>query len=773
MKRKISIFAAIVLSMQLVASAIVPITAAEPVSPVKLPLISANNEAVEGNLIEGGDLDKENSFIDFKTTSTALPYKWIEAENGGGYIETGKLPNEYTGLNYTPKMSVPAGTYKVTFYVRTVYEGHATQMSLMLVDKAGGNGYLKVAGEKKIFLNANVNDEWAKIEYIVRLDADLSYLYFRGIPYPIYNVPFCIDDISIVKVEDKELKSNQTYPKGPSVSAANILKSCESLDYIDENAGKKKWNPEEESKYEVQGIMLNMDNTAHGLGYISTEAEIAEYGKIFKGTQVTDIVMNIAESACVYPTDVFLGWYGDKYGQRQEYDENTGKMVEINHDGFAGKWYKHYKEQNLDYLKTLSETLPKEGINMWLSIRMNDAHDRSLGTSVLFTDYYHNNPQNRRVLYDSKVVGTSYARILNYAIPDVRNRYLALVNESLDRYDVYGYQYEFQRNLWMLPVGMEYSGIDIFNQFMRDTDAILSIYEEKYGHEIKMAVQVAPDLQTNYDFGLDVMTWVSEGLVDMVSPMGRWATTHNELPVALWDTLLEPYGVELIPCIEHGISSAPTLGNGSHIFPDIEMYAGTSALYLSQGADKLQFYNILVPLGYKFKENDKLAHYDPDTPIPESTTESSAGWWELLTTCGSYDKLMTMNRKVIPTYNDMAILWKNANSTMQLPKLISTGQTGVLRIGMGDVPDGATVTFKFAAKDADASKAPKVYINSELCEFIGIEPSPDYKFTANSLYCYMVPTGAHDDMFVVAEITPPQKVALTIDYAEIFIEPAK
>ncbi len=43
---------------------------------------------------------------------------------------------------------------------------------------------------------------------------------------------------------------------------------------------------------------------------------------------------------------------------------------------------------------------------------------------------------------------------------------------------------------------MEYDGVEIMNEFMREIDALVHKYEGKYGHKIKMAVRVAADIQT-------------------------------------------------------------------------------------------------------------------------------------------------------------------------------------------------------------------------------------------------------------------------------------
>ncbi len=539
----------------------------------------------------------------------------------------------------------------------------------------------------------------------------------------------------------------------------------------------KMWNAAEEAKYKVQGIMLNLDNTAHKpFGMKSIDAARA-WAAQFKGTHVTDIVMNIAEGQCVFPCKEF-GWYGAKYLQTVE----NGHPVD--YKGMK-PWYDHFMD-GYDYLEYLSKALPEAGINMWLSIRMGDQHDRGDGreTSTLFSDYYHNNPQNRRVQYPSKsIMDKRYFKCQDYEKEAVRKLYLGLMDEALDRYDVYGFQLEWQREIKIWQIGGEYRGTEILTQFHRDAKAIITKYEKKYGHKIKFSVQVAPDDKLNYDLGLDVITWAREGLIDMVVPKGRHNTTCNEIPVRHWKNLLAPYNVEVVPDIEHRVKCVwDDYFNTVH---DIETYAGTAALYLSQGADRIQTYNLLVPMDHIFKEEDKTAEYDPDLYIPEWDEEgkgSVRSWWEVFTAIGSYDKLMTMKRKVIPTLTDTFPNWGSRRPRdEQLPMPLDWDNTGrLIRIGMGDIPEGSKVTLRIASNVIDADNPPVVYVNSHPAKYVGVGGKVRECYTRNQMYCYELPKEVFGDMYAVCEMQAPfvkgsekEYVSMVIDYAEIVIEPAK
>ncbi len=776
MKKIIAFLAAATLSLQMFAGALVPAAATTSTGlkvPVKIdnPSLPADAILPADNFLPTGGIDSEANLSEWVSSTAGFSYTWVPDGNGGGYIESGIFPNESTGIYYYPETDVPAGTYKLTFYVRTSYEGHLSRMCVMVEDESGSVYASGADGDNSYrFMNVNISNEWTKAEFYFKTKAPIDRLIFRPTTYPTdWLTPFCVDQISLVAVDESEL-AGKPYMVGTNWGNKAIYDSQENLALLNENLNKELWDLEEAEKYAVDGLMLNLDNTSHGIGAVTCDQDVVDWANQFRGTHITDMIMNIAESKCVYPTDVFFGWYGDPTIS----DYTDGKFTyESNSDN---QYVLHFETRGLDYLKTLTTALPDAGINMWLSIRMNDNHDRGKAYSSLFSEYYFEHPEFRRVQY-TNLTGVGYTNVWDYYYPEIRQKFLALLNESLDRYDVYGYQYEFQREIRLFHIGGEYAGVDIMNDFMRKTAEIVDIYEEKYGHKIKFSVQVAPDLQTNYDFGLDVMAWVGEGLVDMVSPKGRHGTTHNEMPLAMWKTMLEPFGVELAPDIEHRVNGNANLPAQNEQKVDltlhnIETYAGTAALYYSQGADKIQLYNLLVDMGHQFKEFDKISEFDPEIVIPEVSSgyKSVPAWWLVFAHIGSYERLMTMTRSVLLTYKEVYAPWKTTDYKLQATLL--NGKTSVFRIGMGDIPAGATVKLRFAAAGASAANAPTVYVNSEKCNFVGIEESPSLLRTTNNMYCYEIPVSAHGDMYAVAEITPTSG-NVTVDYMDIYITPAK
>lgn len=392
----------------------------------------------------------------------------------------------------------------------------------------------------------------------------------------------------------------------------------------------------------------------------------------------------------------------------------------------------------LTYIPALYDAFKSIEINTWLSFRMNDAQDSAVEPSSLLGLFISKNPNYKRV--KTGINSNKYFNnCLDYTYTAVRKNMLNLINTALTNYDCYGIELDFQREIWLWYIGGEYNGIAILNDFMRDVDRLTKTYAAKYGHDIKVAVRCASDFLTNYEFGLDLGTWASEGIIDQVTPTGRYNTTDTDIPVRLWTSFAKPYGITVAPCIEKNISASPNGTTGKHT---VETISAIAASFLSQGADKVYLFNY---------------HVGNDGTLGT-----------VINTVGSLDKLMTVNRRMILTYNDTHQLWTKSNA--QLPVTFDKTSTKAIHIPVGDIPEGATVTLKIAVNKVPSNPASDitVYVNSDIATYVGTASCTD-GFTSNTLLTYTVPASAHNDTYILAEITA---AGITIDYAEVYVKAA-
>ena len=671
----------------------------------------------------------------------------------GSYLQMQYITTNYVGIKLIhPDGVIPAGEYYFTGYLRTMYVDEVTGLRIIFHSEEGELVIGKNASgaEVKKFTVYPTSDEWMKVEGYVKLTEDLVDISVCGETDPKYIQPYCIDNFSLVPATIPDGYTIQNV-WGQYVSGATAYAS-----QVDSKFTWPVWYEEFEAQYEVQGVIVNQDADSLIGAVPGTVDGIKKFAYGYAGSHVTDFMICVNNMNSTFQTDL-ENWTDlvDKYYQTEE----NGVAVDYTNDSSAKGAYNHYVVNSealggRDYFDILCEAFAEVGINPWISFRMNDLHGQGETTSVLLSDFYHNNPELRRVQENrrSYAAGNSYYyRALDWTHEIVRERFLAYINEALSRYDCYGIELDFQREIWLWHPGGEYNGIEILNDFMREVDALTELYGAKYGHEIKVCVRVASDVETNYDFGLDVLTWAAEDIIDMVIPTGRWSSTDTDIPVTLWTSLMHPHGVSVAPCIE-----IQTNGESRHTF---ETYNGIAASFLSQGADKIALFNQYIGFEgindiYKISSEDEMV-------------AGTYRHWVIVSTIGSYEKLMTRNRRVILTYNDTYNIWQGSNSQLQMWG--EAGETVTLRFPIGDLPLGATATVKFSVNTPNDTEPPIVYINSERAEFVSIEYNEE-GYTTNPILCYRVPSSALDDMFAVVDITPAH--TLRIHYAEARVDVA-
>lgn len=504
----------------------------------------------------------------------------------------------------------------------------------------------------------------------------------------------------------------------------------------------------------IQGLIINQDAD----GFLSscgqencTVDDIKNFAYMFKDSSVTDYMICLNNTNASYPSKVWTSIL-DKYYQKTE----AGKPVDYSGIGMMRGAHHVYETLGVDYTSIWIDCFREIGINPWISIRMNDAHDHMKDVSFLLSDFFHEHPEAYRIKHHNNL--EYFDRLFDYSFDIVRDYYKSLIKESLERYDPYGIELDYMREIYLFSIGGEYDGIEILNGFMREVKDIVKGFEEKRGHKIKIAVRIAPDIQTNMNFGLDVMTWAQEGLIDQITPSSRWASTYIDIPVMTWKRILKPYNITFAPCIECNIISSTGGKMCSHT---LENYYGEAAILLSQGADKVYVYNCYRGIGEQIKDKDKYETDEDGLIYPQTN------YWNLILNLGSYERLQKKKRRCILTASDTYQVWER--TAAQLPKFCNVKGRKYLRIPVGDVPKGAAVVLKFGASSRKLEESlPSVFVNSRECGFIGTEECRG-DYTKNLLYCYEVPAEALSE-FLVVEIQAASR-AFMIDYLEAYITP--
>ncbi len=750
-KRIISTILAALLTSSLFVGMTGGASAAE--APEGAPL-SIADPIPEGDVFKWGDFTREKQSLGMWNTQGQSMY-WFSDENGG-YLQTADIGESHTGFLFYPTTVIDPGIYKFTGYFRCAEATDITQIIIMF-NYRDGTYYAP-----SYYYRAYLNGDWLKVEYYVELEQELAYMTIRGGTRTELIQPYCMDNFSLVPIDEMPDEIPRTYGDDLGLTYAEYAAKAFAPYAIKYHV--TKYDAEKEADYEVGGIIMNHDSTNfYSYAYQNKYdvQDIIDFALQFEGTHVTDYMINVFGSGTVnYPSSVVQDrldefYRTEKWGQEVDFT-TSNSMLGI----------PYINEQlGTDYIGLWHEAFRSIGINPWLSYRMNDVHDLtavvtgvSLPTAGL-SDFYYKNPQMYRVKHHDEIGYMDCA--LDYAYEEVREMMLTAINDGLNNYDTYGIELDYQREMKLFSIGGEYRGLDILNDFMRQVDDLVKIYEEKYGHEIKIGVRVAPDIQTCYDHGLDVLTWAAEDIIDLVIPTGRYESLTNDTPTRIWASSMHPFGVEVAPCLEEHIRSWQNDTGSLHTFETMTAFAANA---FSQGADKISMYNYFRR-GTAFPESEKYT-----TPVSLYSIHTDRGAWNMLTTIGSYEKLMGTDRRMIMTYTDVKSEWQEWNNV--LPTDIAEGDTKVFRIPVGDVTVDAAVTLKFSATNISSlienESLPTIYVNSELCTYIGTETCRG-DYTDYDLMCFEIPKAAHNDGYMVIEITADQ--GLWTDHMEITVVP--
>lgn len=494
----------------------------------------------------------------------------------------------------------------------------------------------------------------------------------------------------------------------------------------------------------MKGIIINSDadGILKGIGKKgappTTAEDILNFPETFEGSQITDYFINVAENLTTFPSERYES-YVSKYHQKIE----NGIPVDYTEGICARGAHIVFDELKVDHNALMIEGFKKVGINPWISFRMNDVHDRRMQASFNLTDFFHEHPEYLRAKHPPEMWMTnSDDCTYDYTVEEVRDYFYGIIEESLERYDCYGIELDFLRDIHMFAIGKDYDGVEILNGFMRRVDALVAKYEKKYGHEFKFAVRVAPDIQTNFNFGLDVMQWVRDGIVDMIILGNHLASVDNDMPIKLWKNLTEPYGTSIVASIDMATTDmgiAPSPGYTSQ--HNIETVAAFAAHAYAQGADKIYFYNyFVISPHHRFNKNAPLI------PDPKADVFWDGNmYWTIMNTVGDPDTVQGMNRRHIITYKDIRAPWESKGGVgRQLPNGFS--RVGCFKLFVGDIPENAEVTLRVGVKDPKkaAANPPMVYTNNVKCEYIGT--MFDERFAKDILLCYRIPKEAHGNM---------------------------
>jgi uncharacterized lipoprotein YddW (UPF0748 family) len=302
----------------------------------------------------------------------------------------------------------------------------------------------------------------------------------------------------------------------------------------------------------------------------------------YAGSQITTLFFNVNYQRAAYSSKIMTPYWDLPPG--------------IKTNDWASFHAKLHRKKVDPYSVGIKRAREKK-ISPWLSIRMNDHHYWNDSTKL--SRFVLDNPQHR--LYEHA--------FLNYGKKEVRDYFLAFINEALDRYDVDGIELDWIRTNTLFKDGTKEEWIAITNDFMKQVRALVNQKAAKRKHPIKIATRVliSPDITESY--GLDGVAWVQNGWTDILIP-GNW---HNpvyfDIPLEEWRKRIGPgHNYLLIPSADmwYSMQKDPY---SKIMRVDIETMRAFAVGTYSRGGDGIYLFNHFNSKDYVRKEVNSAGEF--------------------------------------------------------------------------------------------------------------------------------------------------------------------
>jgi hypothetical protein len=401
-------------------------------------------------------------------------------------------------------------------------------------------------------------------------------------------------------------------------------------------------------------------------------------------------------------------------------------------------------QDGIDYPARMLQRARHDGMSPWISLRMNDCHYNNISDHPFHGSFWRKNPQ-----FSRKNCPGYFATCLDYAHPEVRDFYKALVSEVLDRYDMDGLELDFMRECYLFSAGNEAEGAPILTAWLGEVRKLVDAAAAKRGHAIRLGIRVPSRPATASGLGLDVATWVKEGLIDVLVATPRWATLEFDMPMAEWRKLLAGSKVALAGGLEILYRPCPG-GPAGTVSP--ELARGAAALVFAGGADAVYLFNY-------FPNGDSTGQWA--MPVYLKTLNSMS----------SLKALCELPRAVGITYCDVTAPHEDYR-----PLLPATGQELSFRVRSGPMPGQGSLCvllLEFVPPPNATFAMPAVLVNGEKCTVRRDETTKDGHRVVSFAVPLTVLSATEAQEIKVAGKDPNARASYRIERVELAFEDAK
>lgn len=250
-----------------------------------------------------------------------------------------------------------------------------------------------------------------------------------------------------------------------------------------------------------------------------------------------------------------------------------------------------FYEADPDPLATVVPQLQGHGCEVLANVRMNDHHGRVEQWAAWEREHVEWSLGVDTGARDWKSIGK--LRCMDYAVREVREHRLAIIEEILSRYPFEGIQLDFSRTPPFVSQPKMKHG-QYMTEYIREVAQ--RVKEGPSGTARILGVIVPWDLELCAMEGLEVEQWIQEGLLDYVSPGEKYYADWN-IDLNPWLDLTEGTTCDLIPVTPGNVSPYQDFENGEisllgeHTVVDLPKLRAIADNLYGQGAEHFGLYN--------------------------------------------------------------------------------------------------------------------------------------------------------------------------------------
>ena len=413
------------------------------------------------------------------------------------------------------------------------------------------------------------------------------------------------------------------------------------------------------------GLIINEDYETfasfHPVEEMNEQGLCAHVDKYFRGG-ASLVFFNVSAQRAYFDSQVYEPiWQGIEKGSDGKYyhrgEEVRNKPLPTLVNALQAKIL---QEQTGNPYQIRIDQCRRNGGRGGLSIRMNDCHLGSHPNSPMHSDLWFDHPEWR--LPENG---------LDFAVPEVRAKLCAFLEEIFTRFDMDGVELDWMRSPPFFHVGEEDKNSHYLDEIVRYASDLKLCAEKRLGHSVELAVRVPSRPEEALCLGLDVTKWARCGWIDMVIASAYICSTDSSMPLAIWQQLL-PASVEIIPGID--ILSASHSGvKDISMHEQSEIAWGYAAAFYHRGVKDIYLFNYFPGITTPDRFREKL--------FKMSSPE--------LAECAARRHIATMRCNFIPGiafYSDLPL---KASERWQS-----------VRIEIGRVPENRQITLMFSFEAA-------------------------------------------------------------------------